>query len=1632
MIVSEWLLEILSVSLPMTALILLLCPLSRLTGTRFTAKCRYIVWTLVFVRLCIPLGLPFGMLELPSLVEIHPSAEETEETDVPAEILPEETVANVPEIEIFSEVTVYEPAEPPVSEAETAEIPLVPMEELPSFSVIPENAEAEELLPETESPAPPESPALPPAEEKNALSPLTVLGIIWLTGAAVYLGVHLIAYNRYICRLRRICKDAPADIRHVCRRLCRMYGIRRPPDVSVSRAVHSPLLCGYFRPRILLPDVRFSDSQAAGILAHELTHRRRHDLWVKLACVFGCALHWFNPAVHLAATRCCAEMELSCDEAVLAGMDEDARRSYGKVMLDLLRHSGGRPIILTTQFHPKKREVRERFLNIMDISKKKRGIAVILTAAILCSFAGMVFAYEAEPPADGENYIKINDNVSIRIGFGGLRPLLPPETEEDPAETEEKTEKTEDVPYEIDGLTFTLPAEMADLVNITEESQWKDGLFDVYHKASVEGGAPGWLYSVCRHTYDDLVRDDVNHGGIRYFAASPDNTVFYYLLAPTDVQFDPSDKETADEYEHLSDRWKTLTSDVTEKNGLALFDSGNIPDIVHLTADRTVYPSYAPAIYPIRLEYDEALGWLLRGDGAGPYGMALGDNTIDADLYAEWVTETCCRLAVDGEVYDLYRKDDVWALEKSDFAFGWENNLPFWTPTDTLTAASESDLIHRLAYERMDTEEFLDLETMQSAILREMTALVEPHRPESPDTATVHGDPYYVPDGTVFPENLEFKHLQIERNPAKRQEWTVWFKAGKFSLHTTMAVDREGDVYRLALTDPEFRLLQTIRADEGDLRPVLEELMTDPRTDYTVDLLVSGTKNARLTLEVSGEGRDLHQTKKIRLRSMKALGQTLTFDTPLDLWTVAAVHVFGADNAVVLDRLPTEYAGTTFLFTSRDIYEYSPRESFSMVLYEENDDLRYRHSSNLLNPQADNILGNATARDNFSYECGDVKLSGGRPQFYTADEYYTIDDVFDLDADFGTYWKSDAYPTLDSLLLYNAERYRDMNDYPTDEETPRPALTLDKYDAPPLPLTGHDVPASFDRDEAYTRSNDGKYYSFHLTTHNIDGRLLTSTVTIPQLDGTSAVIEAWNREIYERIRDKYAFLVYDYETGSVNNYAVNVHPEIIGQNGVTTIILEYSESAVVQNKSNTCTYAEVFHYDTSADKFLTNEEYLTRLTDGTMTMQSLLDRLNEQNTHSVLNGSAEAYAPSDLYGVLPSRWNDGGLDVILPAITSTTGGTLSDSTVTSKLHYVPGETYPTYTAAEGLTATYRVVRKIKGYETAYDHYYILCNIVDTRALPVPEENQSKRHILNPEIPEDYTFTFHSDYLSVNSVGATLTYTNGRGQLYERPFAFGERRKAEWYFGAYLEGKYDMDTLMKHTESVPVRVFNEVKAILDAYRDGERPSVVAPLFPADCAVPEIRHTDEILQYYRPSGESEHPIRISFPLENGQTLEIYWRIEEEDGEYTMIPRILIQPVPNVLLPEEANWNWWITDPSEVAKRLPAGDFEYNVSELTPEPLPSNKDGWSGSLLARTKFTVPDPTAELVLTCTVKGYAQVWLYGGLLQPSICLAEFTDADGTFTVSLTEEARQAILAGQNELFVHAEGSYFSLTLGES
>ena len=70
--------------------------------------------------------------------------------------------------------------------------------------------------------------------------------------------------------------------------------------------------------------------------------------------------------LYIATARCNAAMELSCDESVLAGMAKDVRRSYGNVMLDIVKHCSQKGSILTTQFNPHKNAVKERIMNAPD------------------------------------------------------------------------------------------------------------------------------------------------------------------------------------------------------------------------------------------------------------------------------------------------------------------------------------------------------------------------------------------------------------------------------------------------------------------------------------------------------------------------------------------------------------------------------------------------------------------------------------------------------------------------------------------------------------------------------------------------------------------------------------------------------------------------------------------------------------------------------------------------------------------------------------------------------------------------------------------------------------------------------------------------------------------------------------------------------------------------------------------------------------------------------------------------------------------------------------------------------------------------------------------------------------------
>ena len=87
----------------------------------------------------------------------------------------------------------------------------------------------------------------------------------------------------------------------------------------ISPEMPVPGVLGFRRPRILLPaDCNgWSADRIRMVLAHELAHVERQDIFWQLVARVSAAVYWFHPLVWLAVGRMRAEREQSCDDRVL-------------------------------------------------------------------------------------------------------------------------------------------------------------------------------------------------------------------------------------------------------------------------------------------------------------------------------------------------------------------------------------------------------------------------------------------------------------------------------------------------------------------------------------------------------------------------------------------------------------------------------------------------------------------------------------------------------------------------------------------------------------------------------------------------------------------------------------------------------------------------------------------------------------------------------------------------------------------------------------------------------------------------------------------------------------------------------------------------------------------------------------------------------------------------------------------------------------------------------------------------------------------------------------------------------------------------------------------------------------------
>ncbi|HHV12501.1 MAG TPA: hypothetical protein GXX75_19695 [Clostridiales bacterium] len=225
---------------------------------------------------------------------------------------------------------------------------------------------------------------------------LDVMAAIWAAGAILFLLYHLGAYLNYRRKISRWGIPVKnAELLERLRDLCMDLGIKRPVNIVVCNQVQSPMLMGFMKPCIVLPPQDFTEEQYYFILKHELIHYKHHDLFYKLLLLGAAALHWFNPFIHYMVYLANNDMELYCDEELIARNNQLYRENYSRMLLQIITGtSSGKNnhLLLSTGFGSRNRQLKNRFFRIMNAKPTKKGTCLTLAFICLIVVAGNLTA----------------------------------------------------------------------------------------------------------------------------------------------------------------------------------------------------------------------------------------------------------------------------------------------------------------------------------------------------------------------------------------------------------------------------------------------------------------------------------------------------------------------------------------------------------------------------------------------------------------------------------------------------------------------------------------------------------------------------------------------------------------------------------------------------------------------------------------------------------------------------------------------------------------------------------------------------------------------------------------------------------------------------------------------------------------------------------------------------------------------------------------------------------------------------------------------------------------------------------------------------------------------------------------
>lgn len=213
------------------------------------------------------------------------------------------------------------------------------------------------------------TPNISPALENKAstsFSPITITASdIWIIGMLILILLTGISY----LRIRKKTREA----------------MPIKDNIFLCDHIPTPFILGIIHPKIYLPS-SMAEEDMEYVIAHENAHLKSYDHSLKPLGFLLLVIHWFNPFIWLAYILFCRDIELACDERVIAEIGIEKKKSYSNA---LINSSASSKIFSTCPLAFGEIGVKTRIKNIL--SYKKPALFISITAVIACVVVAVCF-----------------------------------------------------------------------------------------------------------------------------------------------------------------------------------------------------------------------------------------------------------------------------------------------------------------------------------------------------------------------------------------------------------------------------------------------------------------------------------------------------------------------------------------------------------------------------------------------------------------------------------------------------------------------------------------------------------------------------------------------------------------------------------------------------------------------------------------------------------------------------------------------------------------------------------------------------------------------------------------------------------------------------------------------------------------------------------------------------------------------------------------------------------------------------------------------------------------------------------------------------------------------------------------